>query len=88
MIVFGVDMDLKLWKIRYYIRYWFRRKRERLFMRFMWSLPHSWMYMAVIRVWAHGTSGRWGTTAPDDLTWNEALKRWSTSNDIESSANE
>jgi len=45
------------------------------------------MYWAVIRVWAYGTTGKYGTTAPDDLSWNEALNRWNTSNDIEGSTN-
>ena len=69
-------MNIKWWLIRYNIKSWFTKRRHRLFTWFLWRLPRSWMYWAVIRVWAHGTQHQWGDTAPNDLTWSEALKRW------------
>ena len=78
---------MTLWRIKYNIRSWFRTKRNNFITWFIWRLPRSWMYWAVIRVWAYGTTGKYGTTAPDDLSWNEALNRWNTSNDIEGSTN-
>ncbi len=65
-------MRMMYWRIKF----WIRRNREKLYMWFIWKLPRSLMYFAVIRVWAHGTQHQWGTTAPNDLTWEEALKRW------------
>lgn len=49
---------------------------ERLKMALAWRLPRWLVYWAVIRVWAHGTTGQYGDTEPDRLGWNEALKRW------------
>jgi len=49
---------------------------EKAFMWFIWKLPRGIIYFAVIRMWAHGTTGQYGNTHPEELTWNEALKRW------------
>ena len=65
-------MRMMYWRVKL----WIRINREKLYMWFIWRLPRSLMYWAVIRVWAHGTSHPWGTTAPNDLTWSEALNRW------------
>jgi hypothetical protein len=57
-------------------RLWLRRKRHDAFVWVIWKLPRSVIYWAFIRLWAHGTTGQYGNTHPDDLTWSEALKRW------------
>jgi hypothetical protein len=58
------------------MRWWMTRQQERLAMRIAWHLPRWLIYWAVIRCWAHGTTGEYGTTEPDKLGWSEALKRW------------
>ncbi len=65
-------MQVKIWTIKY----WIRRTSHKVFLWFVWKLPRTVIYWAFIRVWAHGTSGEYGATSPDDLTWHEALKRW------------
>lgn len=52
--------------------------RDKLVMGIVWRLPRWVIYWAVIRFWAHGTTGQWGNTHPDELTWSEACKRWET----------
>ncbi len=41
-----------------------------------WRLPRSVVYWAVIRMWAHGTTGKYGNTHPMSLTLDQALERW------------
>lgn len=57
-------------------RYEYSKRREQLVRAIVWRLPHDLVYWSVIRVWAHGTRGRWGNTHPDELNWNQALQRW------------
>lgn len=40
------------------------------------KLPKRLVYFAVIRVWAHGTTGTFGATQPIELTVDEAIRRW------------
>lgn len=54
---------------------WYRLKdRAALFI--VWRLPKWIIEWSVIRMWSHGTTGIHGNTSPNDLTWNEAHKRW------------
>jgi hypothetical protein len=55
---------------------WRRRKIEKWTMRLVWALPRYVAYWAFVRVAAHGTTGRFGTTHPDRLSVVEAMKRW------------
>lgn len=43
-----------------------------------WVLPRWLVYWATIRVWAHATTGQYGTTEAPALTVAEALNRWDT----------
>jgi hypothetical protein len=49
---------------------------ERLTRWIAWHLPRSWVYWATIRLWAHGTTGRWSDQVVNELEIGEALKRW------------
>ena len=60
------------WYWRWRLKLW----AERLQTQLVWSLPKWLIYWAVIRCWANGTTGNYGTTHPDELTWGEALRRW------------
>lgn len=62
------------------IRYVLYNGRENAWNWLAWHLPRQLIYFAVIRLWAHGTTGKYGMTTPDELTWGEALKRWSKPN--------
>jgi hypothetical protein len=50
--------------------------REKLAMRLAWLLPRWVAYWAAIRVGAHATQGKWGSTEVPALPFMEALKRW------------
>lgn len=41
-----------------------------------WHLPRFIVYWCAIRLFAHGTAGRWGNTDPGKMDCMEALKRW------------
>lgn len=43
-------------------------------------LPRKVAYWCAVRVWAHGTMGRWGNEHPTDLTVHTALNRWKIDN--------
>lgn len=67
-----MNINMFYWRFTY----WLRTKREKLVMWFIRKLPKWIIYRSFIRLWAHGTSGKYGATSPDDLTWQEALNRW------------
>lgn len=50
--------------------------RERLILAVVWRLPRWLVYWCAIRVAAHATTGRYGTTDPTTLSVTDALKRW------------
>jgi hypothetical protein len=49
---------------------------ERLWIWIAWKLPRPLVKWAVIRLFAHATTGRYGSTSPPELTAMDALKRW------------
>lgn len=59
-------------------RYELNKRIEKAQMWFAWRLPKWLVYWCVIRLWAHGTTGDYGSTHPNELLWDEALKRWGT----------
>ncbi|HML21866.1 MAG TPA: hypothetical protein PKD09_09470 [Aggregatilinea sp.] len=67
-------MDLR-WRLKY-LKARIPVLQEQLIMWIVWHLPRKLIYFAVIRCWAHGTTGQYGMTSPDDLGWGEALDRW------------
>lgn len=74
-----VGLQVLYSKYRYHtvgIRTALSELQHKAWMWLVWRLPRRLIYFAVIRVWAHGTMGQYGNTRPDDLGWNEALKRW------------
>ena len=52
------------------------RHRERAVMWIAWHVPRWLAYWCFIRVAAHATTGKWGTTVPHDLDVMESLRRW------------
>lgn len=57
-------------------RYEAHKLRERALMKLVWALPREVAYRAAIRVWAHATTGPYGSTVANELTVDEALRRW------------
>jgi hypothetical protein len=57
-------------------RYEMAKWRETLVCWIVWHLPRSLVYWATIRLFAHATTGRWGSETPDSVTIWTALKRW------------
>jgi hypothetical protein len=55
---------------------WRLVQEEKFWLWFVWKLPRTLIYWAVIRMWAHGTMGIYDNTTPNELTWGEALERW------------
>ena len=58
------------------LKYWWNVKKEKFQMWFAWSLP-KWLVMwAAVRLIAHATTGKYGTTVVPELSAMDALKRW------------
>lgn len=49
---------------------------ERFWMSIAWALPRKLAYWCALRVWAHGTQGKWSNQIVPELTCAEAIKRW------------
>jgi hypothetical protein len=60
-------------RLRHHLRHWLR---ERVAFRLAWLLPRDVAMWATIRVGAHATQGKWGSTEVPALPLMEALKRW------------
>lgn len=54
----------------------YERRREALAFWLAWKLPKRVVYLALIRAWAHATTGDYGTTDATTITANEMVKRW------------
>jgi hypothetical protein len=52
------------------------RKTERFWTWLAWKLPRPLVYWAAIRLLAHATTGRYGSTIALELTAMDALRRW------------
>lgn len=50
--------------------------RDKLIRAIVWRLPREVILWATVRLFAHGTTGKYGNTHPDSLTLFEALDRW------------
>lgn len=59
-------------------RYELAKRREAVICALVWHLPREIIQWAVVRAYAHGTTGRWGQTHPDTLGYGELLRRWET----------
>lgn len=62
-------------------KYIIGKKREAVERKIAWKLPRKVAMWAAIRLFAHATSGRWGNQIVNELTVDEALKRWDQKND-------
>lgn len=49
---------------------------EKFWVWLAWLLPRQLAYWATIRLIAHSTSGKYGSTYVNDLTPMDVLKRW------------
>lgn len=47
---------------------------EKLIISFWHKVPKSWLYWAVIVVWAKAMSEKYGDKHPDEITWNMILE--------------
>lgn len=62
------------------LRYEVSRRIEKLQMKIAWALP-KWLVMwATVRLFAHGTTGKWGNTEPSSLSIFDAMERWENDN--------
>lgn len=55
---------------------WQHLTRERIPDAIARRLPRRVVYYAAIRLWAHGTTGRYGRTIAPELTVADAIERW------------
>lgn len=63
------------------LKYWWHVKKEKLQMWVAWKLP-KWLVMwASVRLMAHATTGKYGTTIVPELSAIDALKRWEGTNE-------
>jgi hypothetical protein len=53
-------------------------RAEKIWQWLAWRLPRGLVYWCAIRVMAHATTGRYGTTVVPELPAMEALSRWET----------
>jgi len=52
------------------------RLLDKAAMQIAWWMPARFVVWCSIRVWAHGTQGKWSNQDVTTLTVTEALKRW------------
>jgi len=50
--------------------------KHKLIFWFVWKLPKEVVEIATVRTWANATSGKFSCDAPQDITVDQALKRW------------
>ena len=55
--------------------------REKFYQWFAAMLPRDAVYFAIIRAWAHATTGRFGATHAPDLLVEDMINRWTKTND-------
>lgn len=67
--------DWMLWQYQRFL-WWRRRTAERGAMALAWKLPRWLVYWCAIRLGAHATTGRYGSTNPTEMPFTEALERW------------
>lgn len=70
--MYTVDIGVRSLTFRWSLK----QKAERLFMAFVWKLPHHLVYWCAIRVWANATSGRFGSEEATATLFDDALRRW------------
>lgn len=70
------------------VRYWLfkdnltRRFPEKVIMAIVWKLPKWIIYWSAIRMFAHATTGAYGSTVASELTMFDAVERWSKDNKV------
>lgn len=60
----------------YFERYERERLKEKFLMSLVWLLPRELVYLAVVRVAAYATVGKYSKQVVPELTVMDALKRW------------
>lgn len=55
---------------------WKKQTREKVWMWIAWKLPKTLVMFASVRMIAHATQGKYGTTIVPELSAMDALKRW------------
>ena len=53
-------------------KYWLYKKRERLIFRSWALVPNSWLYYAVMTVWAKATIEKYTSHSQNQVTWSMA----------------
>lgn len=68
-------MSERIGSLRYGLGSRLYRLQEESLRWLAWRLPRPLVYWCAIRLWAHATTGRYGTTIPSTLPVDEALRR-------------
>lgn len=50
--------------------------KERMAIAVAWSLPRKVVLWAVVRAFAHATTGKWGHCHPAEVSYKEVHDRW------------
>jgi antirestriction protein ArdC len=60
-----------------FLKHDMRRWIEKAQMALAWKCPRWLVYWCAIRLGCHATTGQYGTTIVPEITFMDALKRWS-----------
>jgi hypothetical protein len=74
-----INVHPVLW-YRYSFKPFYSKWKEKTIMSIVWLLPKELVKWAVIRAFAHASSGRWSRTNPAMLTYHEVITRWGEKN--------
>lgn len=69
---------------RLMLRIWRKELSDNLWSWIAWRLPRRLVYWSSVRLMTYGTVGKYGTQKPNQLTIDEALRRWGATHTHES----
>lgn len=73
-------MRQKIFELKYNAKTLPEKIKEKIEWKIAYLLPKKVAYVAMIRLFAHGTSGKYGDTLVSEVTAMEILDRWETDN--------
>lgn len=73
-------MKQTIFDLKYIIKTAPNRIKEKIEWWIAFALPRKIAYLSMMRVYAHGTSGKYGNTMVNEVTAMEILGRWETDN--------
>lgn len=63
------------WKL-FELGLWKKKMKEKIWMKIAWAVPSTLVMWATVRLIAHATQGKYGSTVVPELSAVDALKRW------------